>query len=134
LTQQNNASWGKVTGNTFNVWRSGLGVTKDGALVYVGGPALSIADLASVLVRAGAVEGLETDMNTDWVIYSTFSGPLNHPINGSAGVNMLNGQNVGGNAMLERPSIFFANWWTRDFYVMSLRPKELTTTSASSGR
>jgi len=134
LTQQNNASWGKVTGNTFNVWRSGLGVTKDGALVYVGGPALSIADLASVLVRAGAVEGLETDMNTDWVIYSTFSGPLNHPINGSAGVNMLNGKNVGGNAMLERPSVFFANWWTRDFYVMSLRPKELTTTSASSGR
>ena len=134
LNQQNNDKWGKVTGNTFNVWRSGLGVTKDGALVYVGGPALSIADLANVLVRAGAVRGMETDMNTDWVIFATYSGPLNRAINGSTGVNMLNSQNSPGNAMLERPTVFFANWWTRDFYVMSLRPKELVTSTATTKR
>ena len=132
LNQQNNVRWGKVTGNTFNVWRSGLGVTANGALVYVGGPALSIADLANTLVRAGAVRGMEMDMNTDWVVYATYTGPLNRAINGSTGVDMLNATNAGGNAMLERPTVFFANWWTRDFYTLSLRPKELTSSSASS--
>jgi len=131
LNQQNNARWGKVTGNTFNVWRSGLGVTANGALVYVGGPALSISDLANTLVRAGAVRGMEMDMNTDWVIYATYTGALNRAINGSTGVDMLNANNVGSNAMLERPTVFFANWWTRDFYTMSLRPKELVASSAS---
>lgn len=131
LSQQNNNKWGRVTGNSFNVWRSGLGVTSDGALVYVGGPALSIADLANVMVRAGVVRGMETDINTDWVIYSTFQGPLNTPLSGSAGTNMLNSTNAGSNAMLEHPGVFFANWWTRDFYVMSLRPKELRTTTSS---
>ena len=125
LNQQNNARWGRVTGNTFNVWRSGLGETANGALVYVGGPALSIDDLANTMVRAGVVEGMETDMNTDWVIYASFGGALGQPINGSFGTDMLNRTNAGANAMLESPSVFFANWWTRDFYVMSYRPKEL---------
>ena len=54
------------------MWRSGLGVTADGALVYVGGPGLDIADLANILVRAGAVRAMELDINTDWVNYSTY--------------------------------------------------------------
>ena len=33
------ARWGYTLGNDVLVWRSGLGVTADGALVYVGGPA-----------------------------------------------------------------------------------------------
>lgn len=131
LNLQNNAKWGKVTGNTFNVWRSGLGVTKNGALVYVGGPALSIADLANVMVRAGVVEGMETDMNTDWVIFASYQGAPGHAISGASGTNMLNSSNVGSNAMLERPTVFFDNWWTRDFYVMSLRPKELSAATAT---
>lgn len=131
LNQQNNARWGKVTGNTFNVWRSGLGVTANGALVYVGGPALSIADLANILVRAGAVRGMEMDMNTDWVVYATYTGALHRAINGSTGSDMLNPTNVGVNAMLERPTVFFANWWTRDFYTLSLRPKELVASGSS---
>jgi hypothetical protein len=134
LDLQNNAKWGRVTGNTFNVWRSGLGVTSNGALVYVGGPALSIADLANVLVRAGAVRGMELDMNTDWVVYATYAGPAGSAINGAAGTNMLNSANAGANAMLERPSVFFKNWWTRDFFTMSLRPKELHPATAAKPR
>src|ERR1017187_3154610 len=82
LTNANLLKWGKTLGGSFNVWRSGLGVTKDGALIYVGGPSLSIADLANVLVRAGAVRAMELDINTDWVQFSAFQGPLNTPING----------------------------------------------------
>jgi hypothetical protein len=70
-------------------------------------------------------------MNTDWVIYATYTGALHRAINGSTGSDMLNSTNVGVNAMLERPTVFFANWWTRDFYTLSLRPKELVASSSS---
>ena len=65
--------WGATLGGGLYVWRSGLGVTANGALVYVGGPGLDIADLATILVRAGAVRAMELDINTDWVNYSTYA-------------------------------------------------------------
>jgi hypothetical protein len=74
---------------------------------------------------------MEMDMNTDWVVYANYTGPLNRAINGSTWVDMLNATNVGVNAMLERPTVFFANWWTRDFYTLNLRPKELVAASSS---
>jgi Phosphodiester glycosidase len=110
--------WGYTLGGAYNVWRSGLGVTKDGALVYVGGPSLSIADLANVLVHAGAVRGMELDINTDWVQYSTYQGPLGRPLNGANGTDLLSSMNGA-------PTRFFATWWNRDFFTMSLRPSDL---------
>ena len=128
LTSVNAIKWGKTLGGTFNVWRSGLGVTKDGALVYVGGPALSISDLASVLVRAGAVRAMQLDINTDWVSYATFTGPNGQPVNGANGTNLL----TGAENMSYAPSHYFDTWWARDFFTMSLRPKALTSTTTSS--
>ena len=129
LSAVNAIKWGKTLGGTFNVWRSGLGVTKSGALVYVGGPALSITDLANVLVRAGAVRGMQLDINTDWVSYSTFTGPLNTPINGGSGANLLN---TATESMIEPPSHYFIAWWSRDFYTMSIRdPYTKTTTTTT---
>ncbi len=119
LTNANLLKWGKTLGGSFNVWRSGLGVTKNGALIYVGGPSLSIADLANVLVRAGAVRAMELDINTDWVQFSAFRGPLNTPINGGNGASLES-------AMAGTPSRYFVNWWTRDFYTMSLRASVTT--------
>ncbi len=121
----NPALWGATLGGTFNVWRSGLGVTKDGAIVYVGGPAMSISDLANVLVRAGAVTGMQLDINTDWVQYSTFTGAPGAIINGNNGTSLLSG-------MVGSPSRYFASWWNRDFYTMSLRPLPAGATSATS--
>ena len=69
--------WGATLGDAVYVWRSGLGVTADGALVYVGGPGLNITDLANLLVRAGAVRAMELDINTDWVNFSHL--PALHP-------------------------------------------------------
>ena len=119
LTNANLLKWGKTLGGSFNVWRSGLGVTKNGALIYVGGPSLSIAALANVLVRAGAVRAMELDINTDWVQFSAFRGPLNTPINGGNGASLES-------AMAGQPSRYFVNWWTRDFYTMSLRASVTT--------
>jgi len=130
LTAANAIKWGKTLGGTFNVWRSGLGVTKNGAIIYVGGPSLSISDLANVLVRAGAVRGMQLDINTDWVQYSIFNGPLNTPITGANGVNLLQG-------MIGPPTRYFTTWWNRDFFTMSLRPGQstasTTTTTTTAG-
>ena len=57
--------WGATLGGADYVWRSGLGVTANGALVYVGGPGLNIVDLANILVRAGAVRSTVTRKGGD---------------------------------------------------------------------
>ena len=62
------AAWGSAwhgTGSGGNyVWRSGVGKTASGAIVYVQSAALSAETLASLLVRAGAIEGMALDMNS----------------------------------------------------------------------
>jgi hypothetical protein len=79
--QYNNpAKWGWTVGNAVLVWRSGVGVTANGALVYVGGPGLSAYTLAQLLVRAGAVRAMELDINSDWVDFFTYApGPPGSP-------------------------------------------------------
>jgi hypothetical protein len=116
LNANDTTVWGATLGNQVYVWRSGLGVTRDGALVYVGGPGLNITSLAALLVRAGAVRGMELDINTDWVNYSTYrpSSPtgLAAPSNGTPMLPQMSGG----------PARYFASWWTRDFITMSARP------------
>ena len=105
--------WGATLGGGLYVWRSGLGVTANGALVYVGGPGLDIADLATILVRAGAVRAMELDINTDWVNYSTY-GPSTPggPAAPTNGTELLPG-------MTGTPGRYFQPWWARDFITMS---------------
>jgi hypothetical protein len=67
------AQWGATVGNQLYVWRSGVGVTADGALVYAAGPALSARSLATVLARAGCVRAMELDINTDWTTFNIFT-------------------------------------------------------------
>ncbi|HEY5265729.1 MAG TPA: phosphodiester glycosidase family protein [Acidimicrobiales bacterium] len=114
LQANDTTKWGATLGNSVYVWRSGLGVTSDGALVYVGGPGLNITDLANLLVRAGAVRAMELDINTDWVNYSYYApSPL-----GLAGAS--NGRELLG-AMTGTPARYFESWWARDFITMSAR-------------
>ena len=96
-------------------WRSGLGVTADGALVYVVGPALSPLQLADVLVRAGAVRGMQLDINPSWPVFASFkpAAPdgLAAPSNGSRLIDTYRG-----------PATFFDPTYARDFITMSARP------------
>ena len=88
---QNNdpARWGKTVDNPVLVWRSGLGVTANGAVVYVAGPGLSAYSLAGLLARAGAVRAMELDINTAWVDFFTYEpGPTGAPA-GDLTVNRL---------------------------------------------
>jgi hypothetical protein len=69
LGQGTSQRWGATLGHQVLVWRSGLGVTADGALVYAGGPDLSITTLADALVAAGCVRAMELDINSAWVSF-----------------------------------------------------------------
>ncbi len=65
-------SWGATLGGGYYVWRSGLGITKGGRVIFVYGPALDVQSLASLLRRAGAVEGLQLDINPYWMSYEYY--------------------------------------------------------------
>ena len=106
-------AWGATLGNADYVWRSGVGVTADGALVYVGGPGLNILDLGNLLVRAGAIRAMELDINTDWVNFSTYK-----PITANGQASAANGTELL-SGMTGTPGRYFESWWARDFITMS---------------
>jgi hypothetical protein len=72
LREDDTTAFGATLGNNVYVWRSGVGVTATGALVYAGGPAMSVVSLAKTLQNAGAVRAMELDINTDWVSAFTY--------------------------------------------------------------
>ena len=65
--------WGLTVNNAFFVPRSGVGITAKGDIVYVGGAALSVNTLAQLLKQAGAVNGMELDINADWTSYMYYT-------------------------------------------------------------
>ena len=67
--------WGATLGANTVVARSGIGVTADGALVYVAGPALTAKSLAESLQRAGAVRAMTLDINPEWVTFNFYDHP-----------------------------------------------------------
>jgi hypothetical protein len=67
------SAWGATLGGGDWVWRSGLGITKDGRIVYVYGQALDAQDLALLLQRAGAVEGMQLDINPAWMKFDLYT-------------------------------------------------------------
>ncbi len=114
LDANDNTKWGNTLGGRVQVWRSGLGVTSDGALVYVGGTGLSIVDLANLLVRAGAVRAMEMDINTDWVNFTHFDLNYGEAATATNGTLLTYDEQTS-------PSRYFAPL-SRDFITMSVRP------------
>ncbi len=113
LSATDTTQWGATLGNAVYVWRSGVGVTADGALVYVGGPGLNITDLADLLARAGAVRAMELDINTDWVNFASYT-----PSMPTGAATPANGADLLP-TMVGTPARYFDSWWARDFITMS---------------
>lgn len=69
LTNDNSASnWGANIDGAVAVWRSGMGVSKDGqVLFYVAGNDLVASTLARSLKAAGAHNAMQLDINNFWV-------------------------------------------------------------------
>lgn len=74
--------WGFTLGSKTVVARSGIGVTADGALVYVAGPALTARSLAESLKRAGAVRAMALDINPEWVTFNFYEHEAGYPVTG----------------------------------------------------
>lgn len=96
--------WGKTLGNKLYVWRSGVGETADGALVYAAGNRLSAATLARLLQRAGCTRAMELDINPEWTSF------VNYP----AEANLL--------PDMQRSPRRYDTTSTRDFITVSRRP------------
>jgi hypothetical protein len=106
--------WGVALNGVVNTPRSGLGVTANGALVYVSGP-MNIIDLAQILVRAGAVRAMALDMNPFWPVFATFSpSSVNGLASPSNGRDLLT-------TMYQPPGRFYEAAYNRDFITMSTK-------------
>jgi Phosphodiester glycosidase len=75
------SSWGATLGGGYYVWRSGIGITADNRVVFVYGAALDVRELADLLQRAGAVTGMELDINPEWTNFMYYQPtPAANPI------------------------------------------------------
>ena len=61
------AAWGGTILNRAYTWRSGIGITASGSLIYAAGNSLSALTLGETMKAAGAVMAMQTDINPNWV-------------------------------------------------------------------
>ncbi len=65
------ASWGGNLDGVIVTWRSGLGLSADGqVLYYLAGPAMSMPILAKTMIATGIHNGILLDINPYWVHFS----------------------------------------------------------------
>ena len=72
LTVNAGGAWGSAKNQLQYTWRSGLGVTANGNIVYVGGANMNLAALADALTQAGAVRGMQLDIHDKMVDAFTY--------------------------------------------------------------
>jgi hypothetical protein len=104
-------NWGLTLGGKYYVWRSGVGMTRDGRIIFVYGPALTVRQLATLLQHAGAVEGMQLDINPFWTSFEYYqaSGRPSDP----APVNLLPNQ--------QGPASRYYSVYSRDFTAVYAR-------------
>jgi hypothetical protein len=93
--------WGGTLAHAEYVARSSVGQDAAGHLMYAASMSTIPADLATALIRDGAVSGMELDINPEWVQLDTApqpGGPLTAAIPHQA-----------------RPASQYLTGWTRDF-------------------
>ena len=71
----NGPQWGATLGNAIMVWRSSIGVDRHGNLIYAAANDQTVASLAAIMIRAGAVRAMELDINTYWTSFITYRYP-----------------------------------------------------------
>ncbi len=115
-------AWGATCGATScasavpgieNQWRSGVGVTADGALVYTAGPGLTPLQLAQLLARAGVIRGMELDINPNWPVFATYDPSVPNGLASPSNGTSLQPSSV------QNAATFFNPAWARDFIAMS---------------
>ena len=72
LNEINKKLWGRTFNADIYTWRSGIGLTKGGNLIYAVGNNLSPETLATALKMAGAENAIQLDINPFWVRFNIF--------------------------------------------------------------
>ncbi|SDD77919.1 hypothetical protein SAMN05216410_0150 [Sanguibacter gelidistatuariae] len=73
LTANGNGRWGNSKNQLQYTARSGLGVTASGDLVYIAGTAMNLQTLATAMVDAGIVRGMELDIHSNLQSFATWT-------------------------------------------------------------
>jgi hypothetical protein len=100
--------WGAMLGPGPAVPRSALGQDASGNILYAAGMSLVPSDLAAGLVDAGALNGMELDINPEWV------QAVGAPSPGGPLAALIPGQN--------RPADQYQAGWSRDFVTVLALP------------
>jgi len=72
LDEKNKKLWGRTLSSSIYTWRSGIGLTKSGNLLFAVGNNLTPSTLAAALKSAGAVNAMQLDINPVWVRFNFF--------------------------------------------------------------
>jgi len=104
-----NALWGVTLGGVPAVWRTALGVTARGDLVYAAAPNQTSATLARIMVLLHCVRAMQLDINPEWPIFVTYAGP------GAAGPALFvpNPHQIPGRFLYSSTKDFFAIFLSR---------------------
>jgi hypothetical protein len=105
------SSWGATLGGAYYVWRSGIGETRNGRIIFAYGPALNVREIAELLQRAGAVTAMQLDINPEWMSFMYYT-PKHHPADPTP-FNLLPTQN--------QPADRYYSTTGRDFTVVYSR-------------
>ncbi len=73
LNDQDLLAWGRSVSGETRIWRSGIGLTPEGTLIYAAGPSLSAQTLGEALRRAGATQAMQLDVNAWHVFFYTYT-------------------------------------------------------------
>lgn len=72
VTGHSDNRWGGTHLQYQYTWRSGLGIDRNGNLIYIAGNHLDLQALATGLLDAGAVRAMELDMHSGMTVFSSW--------------------------------------------------------------
>ena len=111
--------WGLSVNDEVFLYRSGLGITREGKLVYAVGRSLSAYTLARALQMAGAVYAMQLDVDEYHVVFITYTVQLDS--NGN--IIHLDGQKL--KSDMHGFDSYFLRPWQLDFFYLTRRAQPL---------
>lgn len=65
-------TWGATLHGATAVWRSALGIKRDGDLLYAAADSQTAPSLARLMIRLGAIRAIELDINPEWPSFNSY--------------------------------------------------------------
>lgn len=104
----NRKLWGRTLTSDIYTWRSGIGMTRNGNLIFAVGNSLVPSTLANALYAAGAVNAMQLDINPNWVRFNIFNNFFNGKY---SSVPIMSG--------IANGSVSYLNGYKKDFFYVT---------------